>query len=227
MDGNNYLPLLTSQDHKKVFEKDKGPNTGGMGAYCPVPFIKKAIQKKITKTIIEPTILAMKNEGRIFKGILYAGLMLKKNKIYLIEFNVRFGDPECQSLIYLLESDLLKVLLACANGKLKDIKLRWKKGYAFTVVMTNKGYPNKFKKNAIINKLDDFNNHTKIKIFHSGTILDKKNNLIAVEGRVLSVTSYNKNFSDVKKETYKAVKKIKWKNSYYRKDIGWRITKFK
>ena len=93
--------------------------------------------------------------------------------------------------------------------------------------MTNKGYPNKFKKNAIINKLDDFNNHTKIKIFHSGTILDKKNNLIAVEGRVLSVTSYNKNFSDVKKETYKAVKKIKWKNSYYRKDIGWRITKFK
>ena len=227
VDGNNYLPLLTSQDHKKVFEKDKGPNTGGMGAYCPVPFIKKAIQKKITKTIIEPTILAMKNEGRIFKGILYAGLMLKKNKIYLIEFNVRFGDPECQSLIYLLESDLLKVLLACANGKLKDIKLRWKKGYAFTVVMTNKGYPNKFKKNAIINKLDDFNNHTKIKIFHSGTILDKKNNLIAVEGRVLSVTSYNKNFSDVKKETYKAVKKIKWKNSYYRKDIGWRITKFK
>ena len=212
---------------RKVFEKDKGPNTGGMGAYCPVPFIKKTIQKKITKTIIEPTILAMKNEGRIFKGILYAGLMLKKNKIYLIEFNVRFGDPECQSLIYLLESDLLKVLLACANGKLKDIKLRWKKGYAFTVVMTNKGYPNKFKKNAIINKLDDFNNHTKIKIFHSGTILDKKNNLIAVEGRVLSVTSYNKNFSDVKKETYKAVKKIKWKNSYYRKDIGWRITKFK
>ena len=159
VDGKNYIPLLLSQDHKKIFENDKGPNTGGMGAYCPLPYLKRNIQNKINKEIIEPTIKAMNKEKRPFNGILYSGLMLVKEKIYLIEYNVRFGDPECQPLIFLLKSDLLKVLNNCVSKKLKKTKIKWKKEYALSVVMVNKGYPNKFKKNSIIKNLNLINDN--------------------------------------------------------------------
>ena len=223
--GKNYIPLLLSKDHKKVYENDKGPNTGGMGAYCPLPFLKDNIQKKINKEIIEPTINAMVKEGRSFNGILYSGLMKVKKKLFLIEYNVRFGDPEFQPLLFLLKSDLLKTLIACTTNNLGKIKVKWRKGFAFTVVVINKGYPNKFKKNKIIKNLNLFTKNTESMVFHSGTSLDKNNNIIAKGGRVLSVTSYGKDFNKAKSKTYKIVKKIKWENSSFRKDIGYRAKK--
>ena len=227
VDGKNYIPLLLSQDHKKIYENDKGPNTGGMGAYCPLPYLKRNIQRKINKEIIEPTITAMNKEKRLFNGVLYAGLMLVKGKIYLIEYNVRFGDPECQPLIFLLKSDLLKILNNCVNKKLNKTKIKWKKEYALSVVMVNKGYPGKFKKNSIIRNLDLINDDKNIKIFHSGTDLDNQNNFIASGGRVLTITSSDKKFINAKKKTYETVKKIKWENSFFRKDIGNRVKKLK
>ena len=227
VDGKNYKPLLLSQDHKKIYENNKGPNTGGMGAYCPLPYLKRNIQNKINKEIIEPTIKAMNKEKRPFAGVLYAGLMLVNGKIYLIEYNVRFGDPECQPLIFLLKSDLLKILNNCVNKKLYKTKIKWKNEYALSVVMVNKGYPGKFKKNSIIKNLNLITEDENTKIFHSGTSLDNQNNIIASGGRVLAVTSKDKNFNNAKKRVYEVTKKIKWKNSFFRKDIGFRAKKLK
>ena len=227
VDGKNYNPLLLSQDHKRIYENDKGPNTGGMGAYCPLPYLKRNIQNKINKEIIEPTIKAMNKEKRPFSGVLYAGLMLVKGKIYLIEYNVRFGDPECQPLIFLLKSDLLKILNNCVNKKLNKTKIKWKKEYAISVVMVNKGYPGKFRKNSIIKNLNLVTEDENTKVFHSGTSLDNQNNIIASGGRVLAITSKDKNFNNAKKKVYEVVKKIKWKNSFFRKDIGFRAKKLK
>jgi len=227
VDGKNYNPLLLSQDHKRIYENDKGPNTGGMGAYCPLPYLKRNIQNKINKEIIEPTIKAMNKEKRPFSGVLYAGLMLVKGKIYLIEYNVRFGDPECQPLIFLLKSDLLKILNNCVNKKLNKTKIKWKKEYAISVVMVNKGYPGKFRKNSIIKNLNLVTEDENTKVFHSGTSLDNQNNIIASGGRVLAITSKDKNFNNAKKKVYEVVKKIKWKNSFFRKDIGNRVKKLK
>jgi len=227
VDGKNYNPLLLSQDHKRIYENDKGPNTGGMGAYCPLPYLKRNIQNKINKEIIEPTIKAMNKEKRPFSGVLYAGLMLVKGKIYLIEYNVRFGDPECQPLIFLLKSDLLKILNNCVNKKLNKTKIKWKKEYAISVVMVNKGYPGKFSKNSIIKNLNLVTEDENTKVFHSGTSLDNQNNIIASGGRVLAITSKDKNFNNAKKKVYEVVKKIKWKNSFFRKDIGFRAKKLK
>jgi len=148
-------------------------------------------------------------------------------EIYLIEYNVRFGDPECQPLIILLKSDLLKILNNCVNKKLNKTKIKWKKEYALSVVMVNKGYPGKFKKNSIIRNLDLINDDKNIKIFHSGTDLDNQNNFIASGGRVLTITSSDKKFINAKKKTYETVKKIKWENSFFRKDIGNRVKKLK
>ena len=227
VDGKNYNPLLLSQDHKTIYENNKGPNTGGMGAYCPLPYLKRNIQNKINKEIIEPTIKAMNKEKRPFIGVLYAGLMLVKGKIYLIEYNVRFGDPECQPLIFLLISDLLKILNNCVNKKLYKTKIKWKNEYALSVVMVNKGYPGKFKKNSIIKNLDLVTEDENTKIFHSGTSLDNQNNIVASGGRVLVVTSKDKNFNNARKKVYEVTKKIKWKNSFFRKDIGFRAKKLK
>ena len=227
VDGKNYNPLLLSQDHKTIYENNKGPNTGGMGAYCPLPYLKRNIQNKINKEIIEPTIKAMNKEKRPFIGVLYAGLMLVKGKIYLIEYNVRFGDPECQPLIFLLKSDLLRILNNCVNKKLYKTKIKWKKEYALSVVIVNKGYPGKFKKNSIIKNLNLVTEDENTKIFHSGTSLDNQNNIIASGGRVLAVTSKDKNFNNAKKRVYEVTKKIKWKNSFFRKDIGFRAKKLK
>ena len=227
VDGKNYNPLLLSQDHKTIYENNKGPNTGGMGAYCPLPYLKRNIQNKINKEIIEPTIKAMNKEKRPFIGVLYAGLMLVKGKIYLIEYNVRFGDPECQPLIFLLKSDLLRILNNCVNKKLYKTKIKWKKEYALSVVIVNKGYPGKFKKNSIIKNLNLVTEDENTKIFHSGTSLDNQNNIVASGGRVLAVTSKDKNFNNAKKKVYEVAKKIKWKNSFFRKDIGFRAKKLK
>ena len=227
VDGKNYNPLLLSQDHKRIYENDKGPNTGGMGAYCPLPYLKRNIQNKINKEILEPTIKAMNKEKRPFSGVLYAGLMLVKGKIYLIEYNVRFGDPECQPLIFLLKSDLLKILNNCVNKKLNKTKIKWKKEYAISVVMVNKGYPGKFRKNSIVKDLNLVTEDENTKVFHSGTSLDNQNNIIASGGRVLAITSKDKNFNNAKKKVYEVVKKIKWKNSFFRKDISFRAKKLK
>ncbi|PPR35514.1 MAG: Phosphoribosylamine--glycine ligase [Alphaproteobacteria bacterium MarineAlpha6_Bin3] len=227
VDGKNYIPLLLSQDHKKIYENDKGPNTGGMGAYCPLPYIKRNIQDQINKEIIEPTIRAMNKENRMFNGILYAGLMLVGKKIYLIEFNVRFGDPECQPLIFLLKSDLLKILINCTNKKLSKTKIKWKREYALSVVMVNKGYPGKYKNIGVIKNLNLVAKKRNVKVFHSGTSLNNKNDIIASGGRVLSVTASDKNFNVAKKNAYQIVKKIKWQNSFFRRDIGFRAKKMK
>ena len=169
----------------------------------------------------------MNKEKRPCAGVLYAGLMLVKGKIYLIEYNVRFGDPECQPLIFLLKSDLLKILNNCVNKKLYKTKIKWKNEYALSVVMVNKGYPGKFKKNSIIKNLNLITEDENTKIFHSGTSLDNKNNVIATGGRVLSVTTSNKNFNTAKKKVYEVIQKIKWKNSFFRKDIGFKAKKLR
>ena len=153
--------------------------------------------------------------------------MLVKGKIYLIEYNVRFGDPECQPLIFLLKSDLLKILNDCVNKKLNKTKIKWKKEYALSVVMVNKGYPGKFRKNSIIKNLNLITEDENTKIFHSGTSLDNQNNPVASGGSVLAITSKDKNFNNAKKKVYEVVKKIKWKNSFFRKDIGFRAKKLK
>ena len=169
----------------------------------------------------------MIKEKRPFNGVLYAGLMIVKEKVYLIEYNVRFGDPECQPLIFLLESDLLKVLCNCVDKKLNKTKIKWKKEYAFSVVLVNKGYPGKFKKNNVIENINVIKNKKDIKIFHSGTSINKENKIIAVGGRVLAITSRDKNFINAKKKAYDVVKKVKWNNSFFRRDIGFRAKKLK
>ena len=222
-DGKNYLPIGTAQDHKKIGEGDTGPNTGGMGAYSPSLLVNNSIEKKIQKLIIEPTIKGMNKLGHSFVGILYAGLMINREDVKLIEYNIRFGDPECQALMMRLENDLVDIL-SVKNKKLNKSKITWKKDKCVTVVASSLGYPNDYKDRAEIKGLEKIKNNHKNQLFHAGTIF--KNGLILSNGgRVLNATCLGKTFTEARDRANKILEKINWSEKYYRKDIGWRVIK--
>ncbi len=222
IDKKSFSFFGSAQDHKKVGEKETGPNTGGMGAYSPAPIINKKIEKKIIKKIIKPTLLALKKEGHPFTGFLYAGLMIKNEEPYLIEYNIRMGDPECQVIIPRLKNDLIKIINLALKNKLNKTKIKWKKEKCMTIVLCSKGYPGSYSKNKVIKNLEKIKLDKESLIFHAGTkVMNKK--LVSNGGRVLNITSSGKKFSKIRKNIIKIIKKINWNYGFFRKDIGWRV----
>ncbi|MDX2028846.1 MAG: phosphoribosylamine--glycine ligase [Alphaproteobacteria bacterium] len=221
-DGETVLPFAAAQDHKAVFDGDKGPNTGGMGAYSPAPIVDAAMQERIMREIIHPTVKAMREAGRPFTGVLFAGLMITKAGPRLIEFNARFGDPETQAMLLRLKSDLLALLYAAAKGMLDGIEIHWHDRAALCVVMAAEGYPGTYKKNTIIRGLDEAAALTDTVVFHAGTARDDAGNIIAIGGRVLNVCGWGLTITEAQARAYEAVDKITWPEGFCRRDIGWR-----
>ncbi len=219
-DGENYIPVGTAQDHKKIGENDTGPNTGGMGAYSPSFLINSEVEEKIKKKIIEPTLKAMKIKGCPYKGILYAGLMIEKSEPKLIEYNIRFGDPECQILMMRLKNDLLDLILATLNNTLFDKKVSWIKNPGITIVAASKGYPDKFEKFKEIKNIDLIEQNNNQQLFHAGTIKDKDNKILSNGGRVLNATVVAKTLKEARNKAIKILDSLDWDNKYFRKDIG-------
>lgn len=221
-DGNMALPFAAAQDHKAVYDGDKGPNTGGMGAYSPAPMIDAAMQQRIMDEVINPTVKAMKEMERPFQGVLFAGLMMTKTGPRLIEFNARFGDPETEVMIPRLKSDLLTVLHAAARGRLDEIKLEWHADAALCVVMAAEGYPGSYKKGTVIRGLDKANQAAGGTLFHAGTSRNDAGDIIATGGRVLAVTAMGRDVAAAQRAAYAAVDCIEWPEGFCRRDIGWR-----
>jgi phosphoribosylamine--glycine ligase len=224
-DGESALMLAAAQDHKAAYDGDKGPNTGGMGAYSPAPVMTEALAAEIEETFIRRTVAAMKAEGRPFTGILFAGLMITAEGPKLIEFNVRFGDPECQVLLMRLRSDLLPALLAACDGILDTFDLRWYDEAALSVVMATNGYPGAYGKGTEIRGLDAAEADDRVKVFHAGTVRRADGALTAAGGRVLAVTALGDSVKDAQRRAYAAVDKIDWPGGFCRRDIGWRAVK--
>ena len=222
VDKNSYKFFGTAQDHKRVRENDKGPNTGGMGAYSPAPIINKSIEKKIIKKIVEPTLLALRKKKNPYKGFLYVGLMIKNNEPYLIEYNVRMGDPECQVILPRLKTDLIKIINNTIANKLNKTKIKWKKDKSMAIVLCSKGYPGNYKKNKNIKNLDQLKMSKGNFIYHAGTKF-VNGKLLSNGGRVLNVTSTGKNFLTIRNKIIKIIKKLNWRTGFYRKDIGWKV----
>ncbi|CAN6349186.1 unnamed protein product [Urochloa humidicola] len=228
VDGETALPLESAQDHKRVGDGDVGPNTGGMGAYSPAPIVTEELKKKVMESIILPTVKGMTDEGCKFVGVLYAGLMIEKKSGLpkLIEYNVRFGDPECQVLMMRLESDLAQVLLAACHGELGKVSLTWSPELATVVVMASEGYPGAYKKGSVIKNLDEAEQVSPaVKIFHAGTAFDTDGNFVAASGRVLGVTAKGKDIEEARAKAYDALDVVDWPEGFYRHDIGWRALK--
>ena len=221
-DGKTIKSFETAQDHKRVLEGDKGKNTGGMGAYSPSRLINKKLEKKILKNIIKPTINGLKEIGTTYKGFLYAGLMIVENEPYLIEYNVRMGDPECQTILPKLNSNLLDIFLACCNQTLDEIEIKWRKEKSLCVVLCSKGYPDKFKKNIKIKSLDKIKYNNNEYCYHAGTNRINNENY-ATGGRVLNFVCLSKNFSQSRKQIFNLIKSLNWKDGFYRKDIGYKV----
>jgi phosphoribosylamine--glycine ligase len=221
VDGATALPLATAQDHKRAFDGDRGANTGGMGAYSPAPIMTDELCRRTMSEIIEPTVRAMAEAGTPFKGVLYAGLMVEHGVPKLIEYNVRFGDPECQVLMLRLKSDLLPALLATAEGGLADTALDWHDEPALCVVMAAKGYPGAYAKGSEIRGLDAAERDPEVQIFHAGTRRDGKR-ILADGGRVLGVAARGRDIRDAQAKAYAAVDRIDWPQGFCRRDIGWR-----
>ena len=221
VDENSYLFFGSAQDHKRVGEGDTGPNTGGMGAYSPAPLLTNKLEIKIKKKIIEPTLKAMKNLGHPYKGFLYAGLMIKKNEPYLIEYNIRMGDPECQVIMMRLESDLLEIIDYATKNKINSSKIKWNKKSSITIVLCAKGYPSDYIKNSEIKNLQNIFTDRDNQIFHAGTY--KKNNKIySSGGRVLNITSSSESLIEARNKSLSNINKINWSDGFFRKDIGWK-----
>jgi phosphoribosylamine--glycine ligase len=223
-DGENYLPIGTAQDHKRIGEGDTGPNTGGMGAYSPSLLLNKELQNKINKQIIEPTLKGLNKTGCKFVGILYAGLMIKNNEPKLIEYNIRFGDPECQVLMMRLENDLLDLILSIKEKNLLSQKIIWKSDCGITVVAAAKGYPEHYKTETEIKNLHKIKNDNTRQMFHAGTI-NKDGKILSNGGRVLNATCIAANLLKARDNAHEMLNIIEWDDSYYRKDIGWRAIK--
>ena len=221
-DGKNYKFFGTAQDHKRVFENDKGKNTGGMGAYSPSRLEDKNLNQKILDKIIKPTFLALKDLNTSFKGFLYAGLMIKDNEPFLIEYNVRMGDPECQTILPRLKTDFFKIIYSCVQEKLDAVDIEWHEERSLCVVMCSKGYPGEYVNNVEIKNLDELTLADNEFIFHAGTIL-KDNRLLSNGGRVLNFVSKSKNFKESRNNILNLIRKLNWKNGHYRKDIGFRV----
>ena len=220
-DGKNILPIGTAQDHKRVFDGDTGPNTGGMGAYSPAPIMTKDVTSKAISQIIQPTIDEMAKRGIPYQGVLYAGFMIKDGEPKLVEYNVRFGDPECQALMMRLGAQALDAMLACAKGELNNYKLNWADDHALTIVYAAKGYPGTYEKGSNILGLDTISESTNIQVFHAGT-KEEENNIIATGGRVLNITARGSSLKEAHRLSYETIEKIQWENGFYRNDIGWR-----
>jgi phosphoribosylamine--glycine ligase len=219
-DGDTAIALATAQDHKRVFDHDQGPNTGGMGAYSPTPFVTDEIHAEIMAKIIQPTVAGMKARGTPFRGVLYAGVMLTADGPKLFEYNVRFGDPECQVLMIRMMSDIVPAMLACCDGQLKNFALRWFPDPALTVVMAAKGYPGDYAKGTRIEGLDEAGKVEGAEIFHAGTVL-KDGHILANGGRVLNVCASGKTITEAQQRAYQAVDRINWPQGFCRRDIGW------
>ena len=220
-DGRNALPLATAQDHKAVFDDDKGPNTGGMGAYSPAPVMTEEMRQKTMERIILPTMRAMEQDDRSFKGVLYAGLMITDRGPQLIEYNVRFGDPECQVLLARWQSDPLAALIAAAKGQLAGYEVTWSERAAITVVMAAKGYPGEYAKGSEIRGVEAAEAAIGVSVLHAGTVRDG-DRLLANGGRVLGVTAQGADIREARDRAYQGVDAIDWPDGFYRRDIGWR-----
>jgi phosphoribosylamine---glycine ligase len=220
-DGENAIEFGYAQDHKRAYDGDKGPNTGGMGTYSPPPVFTDAHRAEVMERIIRPTVAAMKAEGKLFSGVLFAGLMLTKDGVKLLEYNVRFGDPETQSLMLRFTGDLFKTLTACADGQLQDADISFTPAAACCVVMAAKGYPGSYAKNTVISGLDEAGTLPNVKIFHAGTA-EKDGNIVSVGGRVLGVSALGATIKEAQANAYRAVDAIDWPEGFCRRDIGWR-----
>ena len=219
--GEQVLPLTSAQDHKRVFDNDQGPNTGGMGAYSPAPVFTKEVEKEVLEKIVRPTARALSLAGTPYSGVLYIGLMITKDGPKLIEYNVRFGDPECQVLMLRMVDDLLTLMLATANGELDKSSVRWRDQVAITVVYANKGYPGAYKSGSEIRGIEKANLVDGTIVFHAGTKKDG-GKLTANGGRVLNVTSIGETVTEARERAYQAIELIDWPEGFYRSDIGWR-----
>ncbi len=222
VDKKGYKFFGSAQDHKRVGENDKGPNTGGMGAYSPAPIINKNLEKKIINKIVNPTLIALKKKRKPYTGFLYVGLMIKNNEPYLIEYNIRMGDPECQVILPRLNTDILKIFNNVLKNKIKKTKISWKKSKCMTIVMCSRGYPGKYKNNKIIKNIKKIKLKKNSFIFHAGTKIIN-NELLSNGGRVLNITSTGKKFLEIRKNIFRIIKKLNWKDGFFRKDIGWRV----
>ena len=218
-DGKTAIPLASAQDHKRLLDGDKGPNTGGMGAFSPAPILTPKIEKQVMREIIHPVLKAMTEQGSPYQGVLYAGLMIAEGRAKLLEFNARFGDPECQALMMRLESDLLPLLYACATGTLQMSEIAWREEAALTVVMASKGYPDKPKTNTAIKGIEKAEAMEGVRIFHAATA-KTPTGWQATGGRVLNITALGKTIADAAALAYQGVSCIEWKEGVYRRDIG-------
>lgn len=223
-DGINFLPIGTAQDHKRIFEKDEGPNTGGMGAYSPSYLITDDVESKVINKIIKPTLDGMRKINARFSGILYAGLMIEGSEPKLIEYNIRFGDPECQILMMRMKSDFLKLVSDVIEETLNQNKIEWIADPGITVVAANKGYPEKYEKDKVIKNLNDIEQNDRLQIFHAGTS-NNDGKITATGGRVLNSTVIDKTLKTAREKALRALDKLEWENKYYRRDIGWRVIK--
>ena len=222
VDKNSYHFFGSAQDHKKVGEGDTGPNTGGMGAYSPAPLLTDQLENKINKKIIEPTLKSMKDLGYPYKGFLYAGLMIKKGEPYLIEYNIRMGDPECQVLMMRLETDLLEIIDRATRNKINNLKIEWTKKSSITIVLCAKGYPSNYIKDSEIKNLSNVLIDKNNQIFHAGTY-EKNNKTYSSGGRVLNITSSSESLIEARNKSLSNIDKINWPDGFFRKDIGWRV----
>ena len=220
-DGTNALPIGTAQDHKRVGDGDTGPNTGGMGAYSPAPVLSDAIAQRAMAEIVLPTIREMARRGTPYQGVLYAGLMIKNGQGRLVEYNARFGDPECQVLMMRLGAQALDLLLACAEGRLDQARVNWANDHALTVVMAAKGYPGSYAKGTEIKGLDALPETSSQMVFHAGTT-ERDGAITATGGRVLNVTARGATLAEAQAKAYAMVDAIDWPEGFCRRDIGWR-----
>jgi len=223
-DGETALPIGTAQDHKRVGEADTGPNTGGMGAYSPAPVLTDAIAQKALDRIIRPTLAEMARRGTPYQGVLYAGLMIENGQPRLVEYNVRFGDPECQVLMMRLGAQALDLMQAAAEGRLAEAQVNWADDHALTVVMAANGYPGSYEKGSAIKGLDDCAEDSFHMVFHAGTS-EKDGQIVATGGRVLNVTARGASLAQARDRAYAMVDRIDWPEGFCRRDIGWRALK--
>ena len=221
-DGKTFKKFQTAQDHKRVLEGDKGKNTGGMGAYSPSRLINSNLDKKIINKIIKPTLKGLKDMGTNFKGFLYAGLMIVNNEPYLIEYDVRMGDPECQAILPKLKTDIIDIFTACCENNLSSVNIEWHEEKSLCIVVCSKGYPDKYKNNILIKNIEKIHLQQKEFIFHAGTKINKKK-IYSNGGRVLNFVVLSNNFKSSKKKAIQLIRKLNWSNGFYRKDIGFKV----
>lgn len=218
-DGKSIIPMVSSQDHKRVFDNDEGPNTGGMGAYSPAPVVTKELESAVMNTVMKPTIEGLRSEGIKYKGILYAGLMIDNGNPYVLEFNCRLGDPETQPVFLRLDSDIVDILMAITDEKLSEVDIKWKNESAVCVVLASGGYPGKYETGKIISGLNDVKKMDDVVVFHAGTTFNN-NDIVTNSGRVLGVTALGSDIKAAKDKAYEAIKKVRFEGMHYRKDIA-------